>query len=124
MERLQVNSQTLPDGTIVTIRSSFVVSPKKENRPEVAAWVRSAGGEPLLSHTVTVDLPKGQSSKPIEEAILLTGYSPSVVESIHPSTLRAFVTDRIENGISVPEQLLGVFQLREAVLTVPVFDGE
>lgn len=124
MRRLQIESLPLPDGTTVTVSKSFAVSPRKENRQAVMAWLATVGGSPLLSRTLSVEIPKGEDPSPVEQAILLKGFAPTVTESIHPSTLRSFVSDMIEKGEAVPEDLLGVFQLHKTHITTPVFDGE
>lgn len=121
-----VEEAQLADGTQVSIGRSIKVSPKKENMAEVAAWVSEVGRGDLISRTVTVEYPKGVEVGPKNLCRYLQrremGYT--LEPSIHHSSLRALVEGLMRLGKKVPEELLGVFSLKKAIIKTPVFEGE
>lgn len=117
---------TLDDGTSVSIGRKLTVSPTKDNREAVAQWAESIGRGDLVARSVSVDYRKGDdlSPKNLVRYLQRRGVEYTLESTIHPSSLKALVERMMEGGKLVPEELLGVFVLKKAIIKQPVFEGE
>jgi hypothetical protein len=126
MDSHQVREVRLPDGTAIKVEDNIVCSPKKDDRPRVVEWLKTVGGEPLLTRTIELSFAKKTPQAAIDATRALSKQHPcevTVDEAIHPSTLRVHVRKLVEEGVPVPDYV-GTFCLREAKIARPVFDGE
>lgn len=92
MERLGLvknnkGSFTTATGMRISLRTDVYASTVKEHEPEFFEWLRDHEAGSLIK------------------------------ESVHAQTLRAYVREQRENGVTVPEHLINVYEVTKAVLT-------
>lgn len=80
-------SFTTPSGMRISLRTDVYASTVKAKEDEFFEWLRDNGSGSLIK------------------------------ESVHSQTLRAFVREQRENGVTIPEDLISVYEVTKAVLT-------
>lgn len=80
-------SFTTASGMRVSLRTDVYASVNKAKEPEFFEWLRDTGSGDLIK------------------------------ESVHSQTLRAFVREQRENGVSIPDGLVSTYEVTKAVLT-------
>ena len=119
------------DGVKIELKSSLHVTPKKDDRPAVLAWLEKLGHGNLVKRIVSVAFNRDQEK---EASSLLTflvqeqGFPAKAERKVESSTLKKFVADRLAAGQEVPMELLGVFQYKYAKIVEgkpeKIFEGE
>lgn len=108
----------LPDGTKYVIKDFVSGSlPKGEFEKEAAiAWIEQNGGAETIKATVNLSFGKSEyeRAKAVARDLAEQGFEPSTDLGMHPSTLQAFVREKLKNGEEVPTELLGVYVGRRA----------
>lgn len=114
LEKLNLNMLPLADGRRVEMKRSLHATISKERQQAAYAWLMSNGGESLFKTEVSVKLPKGdiEKAKMIEELIEAKGERPSISTSVHHKTLTSWVEERLQSGVDIPQELLGVYERR------------
>ncbi len=121
MQRLKMESFTLEDGSSIGVKKDIKCSLSEERKPEGLAWIRANGHGGIIKTEVTLSFGKGEEAKVKEAQDLLRskGFSPDVGDSVHSQTLKAFVKERMEAGDKIPLATFGVFEFKEAKITLP-----
>lgn len=107
----------LPNGAgRLRLISKIKASITEANRPKAHAWLRDHGFGSLVKNEIKLAFGKNQDNvaKSLFEELREKGLDPQRKEAVHPQTLMAFVRDMREEGREVPDELLGVVELREA----------
>lgn len=112
---------TLTDGSKVEVKQFVSASIKKENRQRAHAWLRQNKFGDIISHDITVPFKQGEDKKATRFKKTLVSDKLVFEESerVHPSTLKAFITEQVENGVTVPLDLFGAFIGRKAKIKRP-----
>lgn len=121
MDAIHMTSFKLEDGTKVEVRNATSASIKEENRESAHDWLRSEGHGSLIKTTVTVFFPREEHELVPEFVSYVKGWNratiePEVKESVHAQTLGAWARRQIEDGASLPDELLGVFRGRKTTV--------
>ena len=105
VERLDV------DGVTVTRKMMVHASIPSARKDEAFAWLRSEGLDDIIKNDVTVSFGKGQDNLAgdLIGRLEAEGYDPGQKTYVHPSTLRAFVKERVENGKPIDLDMFGAF---------------
>ena len=105
VERLDV------DGVTVVRKMMVHASIQSDRKDEAFGWLRSEGLDDIIKNDVTVSFGKGQDNVAgdLIGRLEAEGYDPSQKTYVHPSTLRAFVKERFENGKSIDLDMFGAF---------------
>jgi hypothetical protein len=121
MERLKMQSFKLEDGSTIDVKKDIKVSLSEERKPAGLAWVREQGHGGIIKTSVELSFGKGEEAKAKEAEALLRekGFIPVVGEGIHAQTLKSFVKERMEAGDNIPLATFGVFEFKEAKITLP-----
>ena len=90
----------LEDGSKIAIEDFYSTRITEKNKEAAHQWLREHGHGDIIKNDVTVSFGKGEDETALETMALLQGEgrSPRQRESVHPSTLKAFVKERIESG--------------------------
>jgi hypothetical protein len=104
----------LSNGQVVTVKRQFAAHISQKNWPAALQWLRQNGHEAIVKHDVTVKLKKGEENQHRSLVAQLNdgGYSYADRESVHPGTLKAFVTEQLESGADLPMDVFGVHPVR------------
>ena len=118
MTELGVSSFKLSDGSQVEIKKTYGASIPVNSREEAFEWLRSNGHGDMVKNVVSVGFGMGEDSMAAEfkDLAMSKGLHPDQKESVHPSTLRAFVKDRVEEGAEFPMELFGAYIGQRAII--------
>jgi len=90
----------LQDGSKITIDNFYSTRITEKNKEAAHQWLRDNGHGDIIKNDITVSFGKGEDETAQETMELLRkeGHMPKQREAVHPSTLKAFVKERIESG--------------------------
>jgi hypothetical protein len=79
------------------------------NKEAAFAWLRNNGHDGIIKNDVTMSFSKGEDNLAGDVIGLLRdkGFDPVQKTSVHASTLKSFIKDGLEKGISLDLDLLG-----------------
>tara|TARA_R100000750_G_scaffold58611_1_gene46447 strand:- start:1000 stop:1581 length:582 start_codon:yes stop_codon:yes gene_type:complete len=123
MAELGMQDLRLEDGSRITIDMFYATRINQNNRNAAHDWLREQGHGDIIKNVVSVTFGKGEDDTALETVTLLEqeGLLPDQKESVHPSTLKAFVKERIESGDNAftPEtqKLFSVYQGKRTKIT-------
>ena len=108
---LGVRDFTLDDGTKVEIKSTYGAHIKVDNRDEAFAWLKKAGHDDIIKNVTSCQFGRGEDNQAIDFVKLAEsqGFPVTQKRDVHPSTLKAFVRERVEAGDDFPMDLFGAF---------------
>lgn len=111
IEKFGLSSFKLRDGkTEITVKDEVYAGITEERREAAMRWLAETGHDDIIKNQVSLNFGKGQESETNQLLGLLTekGYSFQNNKSVHPSTLKAFIRQRLESGESVPMETFSV----------------
>lgn len=99
------------DGVTVARKMMVHASIPADRKEDAFTWLRENGLDDIIKNDVSVSFGKGEDNMAGDVIGLLEerGFNPSTKTHIHPSTLKAFVKERIENGKPIDLDLFGAF---------------
>jgi len=105
VERLDV------DGVTVTRKMMVHASIPVDRREEAFDWLRSEGLDDIIKNDVSLSFGKGEDNLAGDVIGMLRdrGFDPSTKTHIHPSTLKAFVKERVTDGKPIDLDMFGAF---------------
>jgi hypothetical protein len=105
VERLDVDGLTVERKMIVS------ASIPKDRKDEALSWLRENGLDDIIKNDVTCSFGKGQdnSAKNVIAILQEAGFDPATKTHVHPSTLKAFVKERITDGKPIDLDMFGAF---------------
>jgi hypothetical protein len=105
VERLDV------DGLTVERRMVVSASIPVDRRDEAYTWLRENRLDDIIKNDVIISFGKGQDNVAGDVVGLLKdrGFDPSTKTHVHPSTLKAFVKERITDGKPIDLDMFGAF---------------
>ena len=105
VERLDV------DGITVSRKMMVHASIPLDRKEEAFAWLRSQGLDDIIKNDVTLSFGKGEDNLAGDVIGMLQerGFDPSTKTHIHPSTLKAFVKERVTDGKPIDLDMFGAF---------------
>jgi hypothetical protein len=97
------------------------VSISTENKAKAFAWLQAHGYGGIIKTLVEVQFDRGEHEQAVAVAQKLQSqYRKNTValdEAVHPSTLKAFVKERMAAGNPVPMDLFGAYFFDKAVIS-------
>lgn len=118
MDKLNAEEHKSKDGKVLTLKDIVKASIADSNRSEVFKWLRSNGHGSLIKNEVAVRLGKGEDQKAAEIKKFFHELSIpfEMKETVHHSTLNAFVKEMRSKGVALPDSI-SVFNKREVKIT-------
>ena len=112
MEDIDIESLTLADGTKITLSKFYNAKIPEAHWGDAVEWLESKNHDGIIKSGFTVALSKGQTDlgHAAKAALRELGIPVIVKDSIHPSTLRAFVKEQLEQGEDIPKEMFGVYE--------------
>ena len=123
MAELGMQDMRFEDGSRITVDMFYATRINKNNRDAAHEWLRQQGHGDIIKNQVSVSFGKGEDDTALETMTLLEkeGLFPDQKESVHPSTLKAFVKERIESGDNAftpdTQKLFSVYQGKRTKIT-------
>lgn len=117
---LGMTEMKLASGEKIAVVREYHASIPKATESAAYAWLRETGNDSLLKRSVTVNFGRGEDSTAASTAAALREQGLPVEEklSVHPSTLKAFVRERMEEGAPLPESIV-VHIINRAKVALP-----
>lgn len=110
-------------GHRVALESSVHANIAKDRAAEAYQWLRDNGFGDLIKRDLKISFGRDEDTLAAELAaelrIKLPGHEIDDKSAVHANTLKAFVKEQLSKGTDLPEDLLGIFTRREAVLIPP-----
>ena len=122
MMAVNMEAFRLADGSSLEIKRIIRASISEDNRDSAFSWLRENNFGDIIKNQMTVLLDRGQDNVAGEIADLIHvkyGLDVDRKETVHPSTLSKFVREQMERGRNLPDDLLGIYSGREAVIKTP-----
>lgn len=108
----------MADGSKITVSQTIQAHISKEKQDAAFDWLRHNEFDDLIKNVVSLEFGKGEDdqARDVMEALTNRGYWPQNKQSVHPSTLKAFVKEQVEKGSEIPSDLFGIFIGKKAVI--------
>ena len=105
MERIDV------DGVTVSRKMIVHASIPVDRKEEAFAWLRENGLDDIIKNDVTCSFGKGEDNVAGDVVGLLQerGFDPTTKTHVHPSTLKAFVKERVTDGKPIDLDMFGAY---------------
>ena len=112
IERLDV------DGVTVERKMIVAASIPAANKDRAFEWLRSNGLDDIIKNDVTCSFGRGEDNLAGDVIGILRdrGFDPVTKTHVHPSTLKAFVKERVTDGKPIDLDLFGAFISNTAVI--------
>jgi hypothetical protein len=116
MREIGMQSVTLEDGSSVEVVDEIDCAISEERRPVAHAWLIENGFGGLIKTEVSVAFGSGELEEATALAEELRGedFEPSVVDRVHPATLKSFVKEQMAKGVTIPFDLFGIHPYSKA----------
>ena len=102
----------LKDGSLVEVKPSFKARIPASRTEEAFAWLRENGHGDLIKNQITMEfgMKQDNEAKSIVEELKNKGLPVQQKTTVHPSSLRGFVREQIQDlGKDVPADLFGTY---------------
>jgi len=118
MEEIGMESFTLNTGEHVGIKNIVKASIPTDKRDVAFRWLRDHGHGSLIKNEIVASFAKDEESVAdmLEKDLLKRRLVYKRVSSVNSLTLGAFVREQLTEGNALPMDLLGVFQIKIAVV--------
>lgn len=114
MDKIGMKEFKTTSGLTLGVEEKIRASIPKMKAPLAFAWLKNHHYDSIIKHVVSVSFGRGEDEEANRLAALL-GESEFEVEdrvSVHPSTLTAFIKEKLEKGEEIPLELFGVYRER------------
>jgi hypothetical protein len=122
MKELDLEEYKLKDGSKIAVKEDIKTHLSEEHKPEAFAWLRANDFDGIIKTVVSANFGKGEAdlAEKAREALVAAGFTQAALsDSVHHTTLKAFVKERLEEGTNIPLDVFGVFEFTKAVITQP-----
>jgi|TARA_R110002020_G_scaffold103231_1_gene241713 hypothetical protein len=111
MQQAGLNEIVLSTGEKISISEFYSAHISKANQEQAYAWLVNNGHEGLIKNEVSLKFGRGESDVVDQTVSTLKarGLSPQVRQSVHPSTLKAFVKEQVSSGNDIPTETFGIY---------------
>lgn len=113
MEEEGVVEFTLEDGRKVMIATAYHASITEANEIAAFRWLRDNGFDSIIKRNIITEFGRGEDELAAKYVKWVAEHFPERSlkdkSTVHHSTLRAFVKERIEEGDEIPLEVFGVF---------------
>jgi|TARA_R110000796_G_scaffold9012_4_gene31047 hypothetical protein len=111
MQSAGLTQITLTTGEKISIASFYNAHISKANQEKAYEWLTSNGHEGLIKNEVLLKFGR-EEIEVVDQtvsALQARGLSPEVRQSVHPSTLKAFIKEQLGAGIDIPSEPFGIY---------------
>ena len=111
LSELGMTSFRMEDGSSIDIKSFYSASISEARRAEAFQWLRDHGFDDIIKNTVSVRFGRGEDELCNRLLGMLgqQGFPAEQSEKIEPSTLKAWVKERVTRGEQFPMELFGAY---------------
>tara|TARA_R110002126_G_scaffold35111_3_gene108471 strand:+ start:171 stop:746 length:576 start_codon:yes stop_codon:yes gene_type:complete len=108
----------LSSGENISINEFYNAHISKANQEKAYEWLVTNGHEGLIKNEVLLKFGREETEVVNEtvSALQSRGLSPEVRQSVHPSTLKAFVKEQFTSGNDIPTEPFGIYIGTKAII--------
>lgn len=120
MDQIGIGEFTTTSGLKVKVDETIRASIPKAQAPRAFAWLKEHGHDAMIKRVVSVSFGKGEDdmAEALQNRLIQDHYEVEGGASVHPSTLSAFIREKLKAGEEVPLELFGVHRQRVSKITV------
>lgn len=122
MRELGLSEIKLEDGSSVKVVDEVDCHISIERRAAAHAWLTDNGFGGLIKSALTVEFGRNEHEEALAAAAKiqdLLGRGSTFNESVHASTLKAFIKEQMAAGVTIPTEMFGIRPYAKAKLTKP-----
>ncbi len=110
MEALGFETLKLTDGRVIGIKDSVQCGIPVAKRPDAHKWMDKHGHGDLIKIAITAKFARGARDSAAEayDALVDRGVVPTMTESVHSGTLKAWAREELAQGNSLPADLFKI----------------
>ena len=118
MAEIGVNSFELDDGSKVSVRDLYGGHISVDNRDAAYQWLRENNFDDIIKNTLSIVFGRGEDQEADRYMKILEGHGllPEQNTGVHPSTLKAWIKERMEAGDEFPMDLFGAYIGQRAII--------
>ena len=118
MQAAGLTQITLSTGEKISVNEFYNAHISKANQEKAYEWLVSNGHEGLIKNEVLMKFGRDESEvvEQTVSALQSRGLSPEVRQSVHPSTLKAFVKEQFTSGNDIPTEPFGIYIGTKAII--------
>ena len=111
MQAAGLTQITLSTGEKISVNEFYNAHISKANQEKAYEWLVSNGHEGLIKNEVLMKFGRDESEvvEQTVSALQSRGLSPEVRQSVHPSTLKAFVKEQFTSGNDIQTEPFGIY---------------
>ena len=111
LAELGMSSFRMEDGSSIEIKPFYSASISEARRAEAFQWLRDHGFDDIIKNTVSVRFGRGEDELCNRLLGMLgqQGFPVEQSEKVEPSTLKAWVKERVTRGEQFPMELFGAY---------------
>jgi|TARA_R110000787_G_scaffold81501_2_gene176687 hypothetical protein len=118
MQAAGLTQIVLSTGEKISINEFYNAHISKANQETAYKWLIKNGHAGLIKNEVLLKFDRGEDEK-VEQtvsALQARGLSPNLRQSVHPSTLKAFVKEQFTSGNDIPTEPFGIYIGTKAII--------
>ena len=118
MQAAGLTQITLSTGEKISINEFYKAHISKANQEKAYEWLVSNGHQGLINKQLLLKFGREETEvvNQTVSALQSRGLSPEVRQSIHPSTLRAFIKEQFTSGNDIPTEPFGIYIGTKAII--------
>jgi hypothetical protein len=110
MMEIGLSEVAMASGEKVSIKAFVSASISEGRKQEAHTWLRDNNHGDLIKTITSVNTGRDiELAEKAMKALQLAGFEPDCKENVHAGTLKAFIREQVEAGVSLPLELFGAF---------------
>lgn len=121
MEQAGLESFKMANGATIGVKNEIKASISQANAPKAFAWLTEHDFDGIIKTKVISAFGRGEleEAQKLLDQLESDGVDAALKQEVHPSTLKSFVKERLEEGDDIPLDVFGVFEYKIAKITKP-----
>lgn len=118
LEELGLKEISLSTGQKITVSADVYASIPKDRYGDAVRWLDEHGFGDIVKTKVILTYNRDQrlQAKAVSDNLSEKGFPVSLDESVHPSTLKAFLKEQLRKGTDIPLELFGAHPVSKTVI--------
>lgn len=120
MDELNIEAIDLQNGGRIEVKDFIQTSITQANKDQAFAWLRETNNDSIIKNEISVKLDRGMEERAqrIMEDLALRGVAFEQKQSVHPMTLKSFITEVLNDPTqrdTLPREAFSVYEGRKVV---------
>ena len=118
MQTAGLTEIVLSTGEKITITEFYNAHISKANQETAYQWLVQNGHEGLIKNEVSLKFGREEDliAQETVQALKARGLAPEIRQSVHPSTIKAFVKEQLTSGRDIPTEPFGIYIGSKAII--------